>query len=294
MNGIPDYNSASELNAFLSARGMAMQKKFGQNFLLNEGARRKIAAALQLQKGDEIWEVGPGLGSMTKELLLSGARVTAFEIDRGFCACLSGFFADEAAAGSFSLVQGDVLKTWKAALKERGEPKYFFGNLPYNIAAELIAQTIEAGVRFEKCAFTVQKEVAIRMAAKEGDEDNSSFSVLCRWAYDVKTICDLGPANFWPRPNVDSRAVLFSKKENFPACKNPALFAKTQRALFSSRRKTVKNNLQKFLPGLGLGKECSADAVLEKAGVSPSARAEALSLQELLRLSDALDSFIIK
>ena len=298
MNAIPDYNSPAELSAFLESKGMAMQKKFGQNFLVNESARKKIAAALQIKEGDSVWEVGPGLGAMTKELLAFGARVTAFEIDRGFSACLSEFFADEAAAGSFNLVQGDVLKTWKAALKERDEPKYFFGNLPYNIAAELVAQTIEAGIRFEKCAFTVQKEVALRMAAKEGSADYSSFSVLCRWAYDVKAICDLGPANFWPRPNVDSRAVLFSKKENFPACQNPILFAKTQRAMFSSRRKTVKNNLQKFLPSLGAGGELAqkdaADRLLEMAGISATARAEALPLESLLRLSDALNSFIIK
>lgn len=273
---------------------MAMQKKFGQNFLLNEGARKKIAAALQIQKGDSVWEVGPGLGSMTKELLDLGANVTVFEIDRGFCSCLGDFFAEEAAAGTFSLVQGDVLKTWKGVLKEKGEPKYFFGNLPYNIAAALVADTIEAGVRFEKCAFTVQKEVALRMAAKEDTADYSSFSALCRWAYDVKTICDLGPANFWPRPNVDSRAVLFLKKENFPDCENPALFLKTLRAIFSSRRKTVKNNLQKFLPSLGLGQKDAADEVLKKAGIAPSARAEALDVKRMLLLSDALDSFIIK
>ena len=294
MRMIPDYNSAAALSSFLESKGMAMQKKFGQNFLLNQGARKKIAAALQIQKGDSVWEVGPGLGSMTKELLDLGAKVTVFEIDRGFCACLKEFFADEAAAGNFSLVEGDVLKTWKRVFNDDGAPKYFFGNLPYNIAAALIADTIEAGVRFEKCAFTVQKEVALRMAAREDSEDYSSFSALCQWAYDVKTICDLGPANFWPRPNVDSRAVAFGKKENFPDCQNPALFLKTLRAVFSSRRKTIKNNLQKFLPSLGLGQKDAADEVLKKAGLSPASRAEALPVKELLLLSDALNSFIIK
>lgn len=291
MNGIPDYNSAAALSAFLEERGMAMQKKFGQNFLINEGARKKIAAALGIQKGDSVWEVGPGLGAMTKELLALGANVTVFEIDRGFCACLEDFFSDQKAAGSFFLVQGDVLKTWKKILSERGAPKFFFGNLPYNIAATLIADTIQAGTRFEKCAFTVQKEVAQRMAAKEGSPDYSSFSVLCRWAYDVKTICDLGPANFWPRPNVDSRAVTFSKKENFPACQNAQLFAKMQRALFSSRRKTVKNNLQKFLSSCGIS--AGVDQVLQKASVPPNERAEAMSLEKTLLLSDAVNSFII-
>ncbi len=294
MRKIPDYNSPAQLNAFLEENGMAMQKKFGQNFLINQDARKKIAAALQIKEGDKVWEVGPGLGSMTKELLDLGADVTVFEIDRGFAACLQEFFSEEAAAKKFDLVQGDVLKTWKGAFKEKGLPKYFFGNLPYNIAASLIADTIESGVRFEKCAFTVQKEVAQRMAAKESSEDSSSFSVLCQWAYDVKTICDLGRANFWPRPNVESRAVLFSKKENFPACQNPSLFVKMQRALFASRRKTVKNNLQKFLPSLGgsFGKD-AADALLEKAGIDANVRAEALKVNQMLVLSDAINSFIM-
>lgn len=293
MKNIPDYNSASELNAFLEQRGMAMQKKFGQNFLLNEGARKKIAASLGIQKGETVWEVGPGLGSMTKELLDLGANVTVFEIDRGFSACLEDFFEDEKNAGAFNLVQGDVLKTWKPYLEKNGAPKYSFGNLPYNIAAALIADTIENGVRFEKCAFTVQKEVALRMAAKEASQDYSSFSVLCQWAYDVKTICDLGRANFWPRPNVESRAVLFTKKADFPACQNDRLFVKMQRALFSSRRKTVKNNLTKFLSGYNPSMGLTADKVLEKAGIDPSARAEALNIKEMLRLSDAINFFIM-
>ncbi len=292
MRELPDYNSPAQLSAFLESKGMAMQKKFGQNFLINQDARKKIAAALGVQKGDSVWEVGPGLGSMTKELLDLGAKVTVFEIDRGFSACLKEFFSDEEAAGKFTLIQGDVLKTWKPRLKESGAPKFFFGNLPYNIAATLIADTIESGVRFEKCAFTVQKEVALRMAAKESSDDYSSFSVLCQWAYDVQTVCDLGKANFWPRPNVESRAVLFSKKENFPACKNPSLFAKCQRALFSSRRKTVKNNLTKFLSSFGLSDK--TDKILAKAGLFPSVRAEALSVGQMLLLSDAIDSFIIK
>lgn len=294
MRQIPDYNSPAQLNAFLEENGMAMQKKFGQNFLINQDARKKIAAALKIEKGDKVWEVGPGLGSMTKELLDLGADVTVFEIDRGFSSCLQEFFAEAAADGNFSLKQGDVLKTWKDCYKENGGPKYFFGNLPYNIAAALIADTIESGVRFEKCAFTVQKEVAQRMAAKEASEDYSSFSVLCQWAYDVKTICDLGRANFWPRPNVESRAVLFSKKENFPDCQNPSLFVKMQRALFSSRRKTVKNNLQKFLPSLGEAfSKDGADELLKKAGIEANVRAEALNVRQMLVLSDAINSFIM-
>ena len=291
----PDYNSAQELKSFLEKKGFAMQKKFGQNFLINETARKKIIDALDVNENTFVWEVGPGLGCMTDEILSRGASLTAFEIDKGFASCVKDFFEDYSAKKKFSLIEGDVLKTWKNALKDFKDatgkdcPDRFFGNLPYNIAATLIADTIENSIRFEKCVFTVQKEVAKRRCAKPGTEDSSSFSVLCSWAYDITNIIDLAGANFWPKPNVDSRSVLFTRKEDFPRCENPVLFCKMQRALFSSRRKTVKNNLTAFLSSSE-----KADAALSKAGINPLLRAEVMSLDELLLLSDVINKDIIK
>ena len=280
----PDYNSPAELKQVLDANGFSMQKKFGQNFLINEDARRRLVDALELTEGMKVWEVGPGLGSMTNTILERGADLTVFEIDRGFASLISGFFEDYSKGGTFRIVEGDVMKTWKGHLKEAGQPDRFFGNLPYNIAATIIADTIENNVRFEKCVFTVQKEVAQRMCAKPGTADYSSFSALCQWAYDVKPLLDLAGGNFWPKPNVDSRAVVFTKKADFPCCKNPELFIKMQRALFSSRRKTVRNNLSQFLKNNDLAVSC-----LEKAGIDIMKRAEVLTLPELLHLSDVIE-----
>ena len=288
----PDYNSPSEIKNFLESNGLARQKKFGQNFLINENARKRIIDALDITENSSVWEVGPGLGCMTEEILLRGASLTAFEIDRGFAECLKNFF--DSYAEKFSLVEGDVLKTWKkeiAAFSEKTgkeNPDRFFGNLPYNIAATLIADTIENQVRFDKCVFTVQKEVAKRMTAKPGTEDYSSFSVLCSWAYDINNVIDLAGTNFWPKPNVDSRAVLFTKKEGFPDCENPKLFCKMQRSLFSSRRKNVKNNL-----GIFLSSAEKAEYALDKAKIMPSLRAEVLTLEQMLVLSDVLNKDII-
>ena len=288
----PDYNSPSEIKNFLESNGLAMQKKFGQNFLINENARKRIIDALDITENSSVWEVGPGLGCMTEEILLRGASLTAFEIDRGFAECLKNFF--DSYAEKFSLVEGDVLKTWKkerAAFSEKTgkeNPDRFFGNLPYNIAATLIADTIENQVRFDKCVFTVQKEVAKRMTAKPGTEDYSSFSVLCSWASDINNVIDLAGTNFWPKPNVDSRAVLFTKKEGFPDCENPKLFCKMQRSLFSSRRKNVKNNL-----GIFLSSAEKAEYALDKAKIMPSLRAEVLTLEQMLVLSDVLNKDII-
>ena len=280
----PDYNSPAELKQVLDINGFSMQKKFGQNFLINEDARNRLVDALEVRDGVKVWEVGPGLGAMTNTILERGADLTVFEIDRGFASLISQFFDDYSAKNTFRIVEGDVLKTWKAQLEKSGVPDRFFGNLPYNIAATIIADTIENNVRFERCVFTVQKEVAQRMCAKPGSADYSSFSALCQWAYDVKPLLDLSGGNFWPKPNVDSRAVVFTKKADFPCCKNPALFVKMQRALFSSRRKTVRNNLSQFLKNNDLAVSC-----LEKAGIDIMKRAEVLTLDELLKLSDVIE-----
>ena len=279
----PDYNSPLALKAFLDENGMAMQKKFGQNFLVNADARKKIIDSLDIDENSTVWEVGPGLGSMTDEILGRGAKLTAFEIDHGFARLVRQFFEDYSEKGKFELVEGDVLKTWKKYSDEHGVAQRFFGNLPYNVAATIIADTINEGVRFDKAVVTIQKEVAQRMTAKEGTENYSSFSVLCQWAYNVKNIVDLAGGNFWPVPNVASRAVLMTKREDFPRCKNPKLFMKMLRQLFSSRRKTVRNNM------LALAGNEKTDQALEKAGIKGSVRAEDLSVDLLLKLSDALN-----
>lgn len=280
----PDYNSPLELKQFLDQNGFSMQKKFGQNFLVNADARKKLIDFLQIDENTSVWEVGPGLGAMTSEILERNAKLTAFEIDRGFASMVKQFFAEYEENGKFFLVEGDVLKNWKNYLETTSIPDRFFGNLPYNIAATIIADTIENNIRFDRCVFTVQKEVAQRMTAKPSQDDYSSFSVLCQWAYDVKNIMDLAGGNFWPKPNVDSRAVLFTKKEDFPRCNNPKLFVKMQRALFSSRRKTVRNNLSQFLNNNDIAVEC-----LNKADIDIMKRAEVLTIDELLKLSDIIN-----
>ena len=280
----PDYNSPAALKTFMESQGFSMQKKFGQNFLVNEDARKRLVDALEVGEGVKVWEVGPGLGSMTSEILERGSDLTVFEIDKGFAGLISQFFEGYSKKGTFKLVEGDVLKTWKKQLDENNLPDRSFGTLPYNIAATIIADTIENNVRFDKCVFTVQKEVAVRMCAQPGSEDYSSFSVLCNWAYDVKPLLDLTGGNFWPKPNVDSRAVVMNKKEGFPGCNNPKLFVRLQRALFSSRRKTVRNNLSGFLKNNDLTLQA-----LSEAGIDPMKRAEVLTIPQMLKLSDVID-----
>lgn len=280
----PDYNSPQVLKNLLTENSMSMQKKFGQNFLINESARVKLIDSLKIDENSKVWEVGPGLGCMTSEILKRGAKLTVFEIDRGFIKLLNKFFADEIKSGQLNIVEGDVLKNWEKIYSECGTPDRFFGNLPYNIAASLLADLIEKNVRFEKGVVTIQKEVALRMTAKPKTQDYSSFSILCQWAYNTEPLIDLKGGNFWPKPNVDSRAVVFDKKNEFPCCKNPSLFLKLQRGLFVSRRKNIRNNLTVFLKDGN-----KALSAIEKAGLNPMTRAEELEIEQILLLSDVLN-----
>ena len=281
---LPDYDSPSALKALLDSRGMAMQKKFGQNFLINSNARNKLVDSLDIKKDTTVWEIGPGLGAMTHLILEKGAKLTVFEIDKGFVSVLKEFFDDY---DTFSIVEGDVLKTWKTQFELTGVPDRLFGNLPYNIAATILGDFITEGIRFDSVVITVQKEVALRICAKPGTEDYSSFSILCQWAYNTEPLMDLAGGSFWPRPNVDSRAVRLIKRTDWPCCKDRNCFLKMLRALYVSRRKTIKNNLTQFFSSAD-----TADVVLKKAGISPMTRAETLPLEELLHLSDIVLEYI--
>ncbi|MCR4939387.1 MAG: 16S rRNA (adenine(1518)-N(6)/adenine(1519)-N(6))-dimethyltransferase RsmA [Treponemataceae bacterium] len=277
-----DYDSPAFLKSFLEQRGMAMQKKFGQNFLVNSAARKRLIDALDLEDGMTVWEVGPGLGSMTSEILSRGAHVTAFEIDRGFASVIKEIFSES----KLRLVEGDVLKTWKKEYEEEGCPLRFFGNLPYNVAAAIVADMISYGARFDKAVITVQKEVAKRITAAPETEDYSSFSVLCQWAYELTPVMDLAGGSFWPRPNVDSRAVKMVKRADFPRCKDPAVFMRILRASFLQRRKTLKNNLSSIA-----GSSSDSALILESAGIDPARRAETLTLDEFIMLADKAYDF---
>ena len=282
-----DYNSPLALKEFLDQRGMAMQKKFGQNFLLNPQSRERIVDMLEIDEGEAIWEVGPGLGCMTREILDRKAFLTAFEIDRGFVSALEEIFNEEINRGSFRIVTGDVLKTWKNEVNQK-KPVKLFGNLPYNIASTFIADTIENGFAFDRCVFTVQKEVAQRMTAKASTKNYSSFSVMCQWLYDLSLGAEISAGNFWPRPNVSSQTVLLVKKERPLECSNPKFLIKLSHALFASRRKTVLNNMKGLLPP-----ELDPRKILESASLDLNMRAENLTLQDYVRLSEIASSAII-
>ena len=291
-----NYDSPKELRTFLEKQGLGMRKKFGQNFLINPAARLKLFDALELQANDEVWEIGPGLGVMTAGLLEREARVTAFEIDPAFARILCELFAGEILAGginagenssakpAFRLVEGDVLKTWPSVEAEK--ELLLLGNLPYNIAAALLADFIEKGRFFRRMVVTVQREVAQRMAARPGSKDYSSFSVLCSSVYKVSLLSIIKSSSFYPAPRVDSQGV---RLDLLPVMQTRSkLFHPLVRSLFSGRRKMIKNTLLSFVSSFIIIEENKREVVeeaLNHTGISGDRRPETLGIDEFAALA---------
>jgi 16S rRNA (adenine1518-N6/adenine1519-N6)-dimethyltransferase len=290
-----NYDSPLALRAFLDKRGLGMRKRLGQNFLIKGAIRKKLAAALELAPGDKVWEIGPGLGAMTGELLEQGAGVKAFEIDPGFIEFLREEFGSHP---GFTLVPGDALKTWKG---EEGAP-FLLGNLPYNIAAVLLGDLAEGNRFFRRMVVTVQKEVGRRLTARPGQPDYSSFTVLVAGLYRPKTLVNMGASCFYPPPRVDSVGLRLDLREEYvPALTDtagtgspfPALLNPMVRRLFSSRRKTVKNSLCAFVSscsGAGQGAKDAAMTALERCGIRPDERPENLDIPQFRELARQLQN----
>jgi 16S rRNA (adenine1518-N6/adenine1519-N6)-dimethyltransferase len=289
------YNSPVAIRAFLDERGFSAQKRFGQNFLINPNARAKMLAALDAKSGDNVWEVGPGLGAMTSALLAGGAQVRAFEIDKGFCAILREFFGTD---GRFSLEEGNVLDRWQACGNASGlcgnasglcgNAGLFLGNLPFNIAGLLLGSFVEGGLLFRRMALTVQKEVAARVSAKPGQDGYSSLSVLHSLFYKVTPLAALKPAAFYPAPHVDSAALVLDRLPDTARPAPPPVFYPLLRALFASRRKTVRNNLKAFMgndASYKLADAATPESLLSNANIDGSKRAQQLLPADFLRLA---------
>lgn len=287
MNGIWDfdYSSVSSIAKLLEENGLSMTKKFGQNFLISLPVLDKIVGLCELKEGSKVWEVGPGIGALTTKMLQKGAKVTAFEIDHGFCRILR----EQAYLGNdnFRLIEGDALKNWKAIFEEEGAPDIICANLPYNVGSIFIAALIEQRCTPKRMVYTLQSEVVQRMCANRGSSEYSGFSILTNIDYVNKEAFKIKAGCFFPPPNVDSSVVFMNRREKpiVPEEDVKALIVLV-RIIFSQRRKTVKNNLK----GLGLSTE-TLDEVLEKAQISLTERAEKLETSQLISLLNALKDY---
>ena len=278
-----NYDSPKEIERVLSEKGLAMTKKFGQNFLVSPSGREKLVKLMELEEGMKVWEIGPGLGAITHMILKENVDLYSFEIDHGFASLLSGpAFGDE---NRFTLVEGDALKTlFKKRLLPL--PDRIVGNLPYNVGSVMIAKLIENSYLPPLMVFTLQKEVVDRMTAKTGEDDYSSFSVLTQIDYENKLMLKLPRGCFWPQPNVDSAVVVMKRREKSLVDDTlRPVFIPLLRDIFQQRRKTIRNNLNSSEYG-NLGKD-RVEEILSLSGLSGNERAEALSWESLLKLSES-------
>ena len=278
-----NYSSISEIAKVLSSHELAMTKKFGQNFLISPEARDGIVRLIAPVPGMSVWEIGPGLGAITHLLVRSGAVVTAFEIDHGFASILRDeAFGDDA---NFTLVEGDALKT---IFSMHGCPDRVVGNLPYNVGSQIIARMIERSILPSVMVFTLQKEVGERMTSGPGDAEYSSFSVLTQLDYDNEIAFIIKPGSFYPVPKVESAVVVMRRKDrSLVEGDERSRFLLLVRALFSQRRKTIRNNLLSSPVFSSIGKD-RIEKAFDSASLSGSERAETLSFDTLIKLSDGL------
>jgi 16S rRNA (adenine1518-N6/adenine1519-N6)-dimethyltransferase len=256
------YDSPGQLKSFLESQGLNTLKRWGQNFLINNGARQKIQNALDLGTEEGVWEIGPGLGAMTYGLLKAGHPVKAFEIDPAYADILENWYRE---TEIFEVVRGDVLRTWKEQVPPTGLPP-ILGNLPYNAASAIIADLIESEIPLSPMVITVQKEMAERMLAAKSTKAYSSFSILCQSAYSIRSLGDLRAGSFYPPPRVDStilRLDPFQRSGNYKV----GVLSKLVRGLFTSRRKTLKNNLLSAARALGMESD-TLGTLMESKGFS--------------------------
>lgn len=278
---INNYSKVDEIKALLTYKGWAPQKKFGQNYLIDLGSREFIWKTLNPTSEDIIWEIGPGLGALTHKLAERGIPFYVFELDEGY----AGFLEESFSEKGLKMIRGDFLKTWFSLYQEE-KPTKILGNLPYNVSSQMILALIEKMPLPPFCVFTVQKELALRISAKVGEKDYSAFSLLCQWAFNVKLERVLPSGCFYPRPQVSSAVISLRPSRKYP-WEDFKKFQTLVKASFISRRKMLKNNLQKYLVEKGITME-KAQAIFKEQGLSLEQRAEELTLENYVILTSLL------
>jgi 16S rRNA (adenine1518-N6/adenine1519-N6)-dimethyltransferase len=269
---IPPLNAAAVLKRF----GLRADKRLGQNFLQDESALGKIAAAAEIQADDCVLEIGPGLGSLTRHLAASARTVTAVELDPDLLPPLKAVLEPYP---NVRVVHGDILKLSIAELVD--QPNYIVAaNIPYNITSAIIRHLLESDPKPRRVVLTIQKEVAERICAQPGDLSLLGLSVQ---VYGQPRIVAKIPAGaFHPAPKVDS-AILRIDIHNEPLIPRDLLdtFFQLIKAGFGQKRKTLRNSLSSGLRN----KPQEVEALLVSAGIDPMRRAETLSIDEWGRMA---------
>ena len=264
------------------------QKRFGQNFLIDEHVLEKIIDSSGITKDDFILEIGPGIGTMTQYLAEAAREVAAVEIDSSLIPILKDTLKEW---DNVTVINNDILKTDIKKIaneKNGGKPVKVVANLPYYITTPIIMGLFEKNVPVDSITVMVQKEVADRMQVGPGTKDYGALSLAVQYYAEPYIVANVPPNCFIPRPAVGSAVIRLTRYQEKPVKVNDSAFMfKIIRASFNQRRKTLQNGIKNF-GGLNFSKEQVAQA-LEEMELPASVRGEALTLEQFAQLSNILD-----
>lgn len=263
------------------------QKKFGQNFLIDDHVLTKIMDGANVTKDDFVLEIGPGIGTMTQYLAERARQVLAVEIDTKLLPILEETLAPY---DNVEVLNNDILKVDMNEIANKynnGKPIKVVANLPYYITTPIIMGLFESGVPIDNITVMVQKEVADRMQVGPGTKDYGALSLAVQYYAEPYIIANVPPNCFIPRPNVGSAVIRLTRHQEPPVqVKDEKLMFRIIRASFNQRRKTLQNGLNNA-QDLSFSKEEIVRAI-ESIGLKATVRGEALTLEEFAKLSDAL------
>ncbi|MBR5410302.1 MAG: 16S rRNA (adenine(1518)-N(6)/adenine(1519)-N(6))-dimethyltransferase RsmA [Clostridia bacterium] len=281
-----DLTDVNVLKNLLSRHGFTFSKALGQNFITDPAVCPKMAELSGITGDDCAIEIGPGVGVLTTELAKRAKKVVSIELDRRLLPVLARTLEEYRNA---EVVCADVLKTdLRELVKEHfapGDRVFVCANLPYYVTSPILMHLLESGVPFAGLTLMVQKEAGQRLTAPIGSRDAGAVTYAVQYYAESRMLFEVGRSSYTPAPQVDSCVVQLTPRDKPPVeVADEAFFFRTVKAAFSQRRKTAANGLSS---GLGLPKDKVAEALVA-AGLSPSVRAEALTMEEMAGLADKL------
>ncbi len=288
---VPTLGNPKNTIEILNKYKFVFQKRYGQNFLIDEHVLGKIIRSAGITEEDFVIEIGPGIGTLTQYLAASARQVAAIEIDDALIPILEDTLSGY---DNVMVIHDDVLKVDLAKLAEEkngGKPVKIVANLPYYITTPIIMGLFENHVPVESITVMVQKEVADRMKTGPGSKDYGALSLAVQYYARPELVANVPPNCFMPRPRVGSAVIRLQRHEKPPVeVQDEKLMFQIIRASFNQRRKTLVNGLGNA-PELRVPKE-QTTAVLEEMGLNPGVRGEALDLQQFAELSNRLKKIL--
>ena len=261
-------------------------KSLGQNFLIDTNVIDRILDGAGVKEGDYVIEVGPGIGTLTKEMGRTAEKVVAIEIDKTLIPILEETLSD---FPNIEVINQDILKVdVQELVKEKlnGGPVKLIANLPYYITTPIVMKFLEEDIPVTDIVVMVQKEVADRMNAQPNTKDYGALSVAVQYYCDTEIVAKAPRHMFMPQPNVDSTVIgLHVREERKYPVDNEDIFFKTVKASFGQRRKTLLNSLG----GLGFLSKDQIKVALQEANIDEKRRGETLSIEEFASLANAVN-----